>query len=163
MNITGSSGKTVEKREIVAAKAPILPPEPKTSTPIAEPMQEKVAIKTSGQTPEPEVAPACSGKTETSDGKFISPGLTGYVVQVETCTDRPSAEKLKEKLENFGYDAEIKERSHPKRGIVYGVRLRPGGLVEAYDSMKRLRHDLGVRPKLMEIPPDELAAYEAGK
>ena len=29
--------------------------------------------------------------------------------------------------------------------------------------MKRLRHDLGVRPKLMEIPPDELAAYEAGK
>jgi hypothetical protein len=163
VNITGASGKTVEKREIVTAKAPIQSPEPKTSAPIAEPMQEKAAIKTSGQTPEPEVAVAYSGKAEASDAKFISPGLTGYVVQVETCTDRPSAEKLKEKLENFGYDAEIKERSHPKRGVVYGVRLRPGGLVEAYENMKRLRHDLGVRPRLMEIPPEELAAYEAGK
>ena len=163
VNITGSSGKTVEKREIAATKAPILPPEPKTSTPIAEPVQAKVAISAPVSTPKVEVAPACSSKTEALDSKSISPGLTGYVVQVETCTDRPSAEKLKEKLASYGYDAEIKERSHPKRGIVYGVRLRPVGLVEAYDCMKRLRHDLGVRPKLMEIPPDELAAYEAGK
>ena len=98
VNITGSSGKTVEKREIAATKAPILPPEPKTSTPIAEPVQEKVAISAPVSTPKVEVAPVCSSKTETLDSKCISHGLTGYVVQVETCTDRPSAEKLKEKL-----------------------------------------------------------------
>ena len=115
-------------------------------------MQAKVAISAPVSTPKVEVAPVCSSKTEALDSKCISPGLTGYVVQVETCTDRPSAEKLKERLASYGYDAEIKERSHPKRGIVYGVRLRPVGLVEAYDAMKRLRHDLGVRPKLMEIP-----------
>ena len=163
VDIIGSSGKTVEKREIVAAKAPIPPPEPKTSTPIVEPVQEKVAIPAPVSTPKVEVAPVCPGKTETLDSKCISHGLTGYVVQVETRTDRPSAEKLQEKLAKHGYEAEIKERSNPKRGTVYGVRLRPVGLVEAFDAMKRLRHDLGVKPKLMEIPGDELAAYEAGK
>ena len=50
VNITGFSGKTVEKREMVAAKAPI-PPEPKTSTPEALPVQEKVAISTPAATP----------------------------------------------------------------------------------------------------------------
>ena len=164
VNITGTHAKKVEKPEIVAAKAPVVPPEPKTSIPVAaEPVQGKIAVQSAVQKSEPEVGPMHSGKTETLAGKCISPGLTGYVVQVESCTDMPSAEKLKERLSNHGYDAEIKVRPNPKRGIVYGVRLRPVGLVEAYEEIKRLRHDLGVNPKLMEIPGEELAAYEAGK
>ena len=163
VNITGASFKTVEKREIVATKTPVVPLEPKTSIPAVVPVQEKVAVKTAVPAPEPEVAPVNLPKTETVAGNSISSGLTGYVVQVGSCRDRPSAEKLKETLISKGYDAEIKERSRPKRGTVYGVRLRPVGLVDAYDSMKRLRHELGVKPKLIEIPGEELSAYEAGK
>ncbi len=163
VNIIGTPGKKVERREVVAAKAPVVPAEPKTSIPAVEPVQEKVFVQTVVPPPKPETVPVSLPKTETLAGKCISSGLTGYVVQVESCTDRPSAEKLKERLSNHGYDAEIKVRSNQKRGTVYGVRLHPAGLVEAYDSMKRLRHDLGVNPKLMEIPGEELAAYEAGK
>ena len=72
VDIIGSSGKTVEKREIVAAKAQIPPPEPKTSTPIVEPVQEKVAIPAPVSTPKVEVAPVCPGKTETLDSKCRS-------------------------------------------------------------------------------------------
>ena len=175
VNITGASGETVKRREIVATKTPVAPPEPKTSIPAVvpvhavvpappvEPVQEKVAVKTAAPAPEPEAAPVNLSKTETVAGNSISSGLTGYVVQVGSCRDRPSAEKLKETLISKGYDAEIKERSRPKRGTFYGVRLRPVGLVDAYDSMKRLRREFGVRTELIEIPAEELAAYEAGK
>ena len=169
VKITGASGKTAKKREMVANKAPVVPPEPKTSLPAlepvraVEPVQAKGALKTAVPEPESEVAPVPEKTATTPTNQCSSSGLTGYVVQVGSCTDRPSAEKLKERLTSHGYDAEIKARSNPKRGTVYGVRLHPVGLVEAYDSMKRLRHDLGVHPKLMEIPADELAAYEAGK
>jgi hypothetical protein len=170
VSINGASGKTVKKRQMVASKAPAVPPEPKSSIPAVqqgqavEPVLEKVTLRTAVPRPVPKVAPASSGETAPPErNQVTSTGLTGYVVQAGTCTDRPSAEKLKEKLASYGYNAEIKVRSNPKRGNVYGVRLHPAGLVDAYDSMKRLRHDLGVHPKLMEIPADELAAYEAGK
>jgi len=160
VNITGTSDKTVEKRKILAGKPSAVPPEPKTPIP-AEPVRKKVAVQNTVPRPEPEVAPT-SGKTEAS-GNSVSSGLTGYVVQVWSCTDRPSAEKLKGRLESKGYDVEIKVRSHPKTGVVYGVRLHPMGEVDAWEAMKRIRHELGVKPKLMEIPPDQLAAYEAGQ
>ena len=67
-------------------------------------------------------------KIETLAGKCISSGLTGYVVQVESCTDRPSAEKLKERLSNHGYDAEIKVRPNQKRGTSLRRQTPPRGI-----------------------------------
>ena len=164
VKITGA----VEEREPFdhtdIRKAPaVVHQEPKTSIPAAEPARQKAAVQSAAPAPEPAVAPVCSAQTETLAGNCVSSGLTGYVVQVWSCTDKPTAEKLKGGLESKGYAVEIKVRSHPKTGAVYGVRLHPMGAVDAWEAMKRIRHELGVKPKLMEIPPDQLAAYEAGQ
>ncbi len=116
--------------------------------------------------PEPKTLPAppLAEKVATSaDQAMLSLGLAGYVVQVWSCTDRYTAEKLKGGLESKGYNAEIKVRSTPKLGTVFGVRLHPMGKIAARDAMKSIRRGLGVRPRLIVIPPDQLAAYESGR
>jgi hypothetical protein len=87
-------------------------------------------------------------------------GLTGYVVEVLSCHDRRKAEKVKGALIKRGYDAEIKVETHPKHGQVFLVRLKPVGVVEAYSSMDRIQRKLRLRPALLEIPPEELSAYQ---
>ena len=87
-------------------------------------------------------------------------GLTGYVVEALSCHDRRKAEKVKEALIKRGYDAEIKFDTHRKHGEVFHVRLKPVGVVEAYSSMDRIQRKLRLRPTLLEIPPEQLSAYQ---
>jgi cell division septation protein DedD len=155
--------KADAKPEQVAEKSPPVIPsshqEANNSTPIVlDPPRQEVTL---APPPTPVTAGPAKDDEASANPPSISSGLTGYVVQVESLNDRRAAEELKTKLTGKGYDAEIKVRTGPKSGKLFAVRLRPAGAVEAWDSMNKLRHDLRVQPILMEIPAEELAAYES--
>ncbi|MGC8493477.1 MAG: SPOR domain-containing protein [Syntrophobacteraceae bacterium] len=107
---------------------------------------------------------SATGHVSVSAGKSdVPPGLSCYVVQAASYTSKAQAVKLQRRLAAMGYGVEIKVRTNPKLGAVYGVRLRPAGEIEALENMKRLRRTLGVKPMLLVISNRKLQACDSSR